>query len=75
MSALSAIGPCSNPTVGEILQQSNEAHFANLERAGTPEGVPRVVETGTDNGSPFASALSTSSRAVQSTLVDLAASK
>lgn len=72
MGALSAIGPCSNPTVREIIQQSNEVRLANKIRAGVPEGVPRPLETNTDNRSPYDSALSHSSSSVQSALLDLA---
>lgn len=73
MSALSAIGPCSNPTVREIIQQSNEAHRADKARAGVSADVPRpVLETNADNRSPFGSALSVSSSAVHAALLDLA---
>jgi hypothetical protein len=76
MSALSAIGPCSNPTVREIIQQSNEVHEANKARAGVPEGVPRPAETNNaDTRSPYGSALSHSSSSVQAALLDLAAGK
>jgi hypothetical protein len=72
MSALSAIGPCSNPTVREIVQQSNEVRLADKARAGVPEDVQRPVETNGENGSPYGSALSLSSLSVQSALIDLA---